>query len=117
MNYFYFLKIVITVIFITAISEVSKKSSIIAAVMASLPVISIIAMMWIYIDTKDIEKISLLSKQLSWMVLPSLIFFISLPIFLKHGFSFYSGLTSSMILTATGYCAMILIIKQIGFKI
>lgn len=85
--------------------------------MASLPVISIIAMMWIYIDTKDIEKISLLSKQLSWMVLPSLIFFISLPIFLKHGFSFYSGLTSSMILTATGYCAMILIIKQIGFKI
>jgi len=114
---YYILKIAITVLLIMAISEVSKKSSLIAAILASLPVISLIAMIWLYIDTKDIEKVSILSTQIAWMVLPSLVFFISLPILLKNGFQFYLSLFVSMALTAVSYFLLLFALKQVGLKL
>lgn len=116
MNY-YILKIAISLLLIVAISEMSKKSSLIAAIFASLPVISVIAMVWLYIDTKDIEKVSILSTQISWMVIPSLIFFITLPILLKNGLGFYLSLFASMALTAIGYFILLFVLRQFGLEL
>jgi len=113
---YYVLKIAISVLLIVAISELSKKSSLIAAVLASLPLISVIAMVWLYIDTRDIVKVSMLSTQIAWMVLPSLVFFISLPILLKQGLGFYLSLLSSIILTAISYFLMLFVFKQFDLK-
>lgn len=114
---YYILKITITVLLIMVISEVCKKNSLIAAILASLPIISIMAMVWLYIDTKDIEKISVLSTQIAWMVFPSLVFFISLPILLKNGLEFYVSLFTSMALTAVSYFLLLVALKQLGLKL
>lgn len=114
---YYLLKIAISALLIVAISEVSKKSSLLGAVLASLPVISVMAMVWLYLDTGDTEKVSFLSTQIAWMVLPSLAFFISLPVLLKNGFGFSLSLFASLALTAAGYFLMIFILKQFGLKL
>ena len=69
---YYILKFTISALLIVAISEVSKRYSLAAGILASLPIISILAMIWLYVDTNSIQKVSKLSTSIFWMVLPSL---------------------------------------------
>jgi hypothetical protein len=46
-------------------------------------------MMWLYIDTKDANKVSALASSVFWLVLPFLALFLILPPLLKHGLNFY----------------------------
>jgi len=107
-------KLLITSLLIVAISEISKRSSLIGALLASLPFISVFAMVWLYIDTKDIEKVSDLASSVFWLVLPSLAFFISLPLLLKRGLDFYLSMGLSMLLTAGCYFLLIKILLRFG---
>ena len=61
MNY-YILKITITTLLIVLISEIAKRSSFVGAVLASVPLVSVLAMLWLYVDTEDISKVSALSS-------------------------------------------------------
>ncbi|MEH6455946.1 MAG: DUF3147 family protein [Cocleimonas sp.] len=116
MNY-YIIKIVITTILIVAISEISKRSSLIGAILASVPLVSVIAMIWLYQDTKDISKISELSFGIFWLVIPSLALFLSLPVLLKQGINFYLSLVISITITVACYYLMIIGLKQFGIKL
>jgi uncharacterized membrane protein (GlpM family) len=80
---YYLIKIAVTTLLIVVISEVSKRSSFVGALLASIPLISVVAMIWLYVDTKDVQKVSDLATGVFWLVIPSLVLFISLPILLK----------------------------------
>ena len=114
---YYTLKIVVTTILIVAISEIAKRSTLIGAILASIPLVSVLAMMWLYIDTKDIQKISALSTSIFWLVIPSLLLFITLPLLLKHGINFYISISVSMGVTALCYWATISVLQYFGIKI
>ncbi len=116
MNY-YLIKIVITTILIVAISEISKRSTLFGAILASVPLVSVLAMIWLYQDTKDISKISELSIGVFWLVLPSLALFVSLPMLLKQGINFYLSLLISIVITVACYYLMIAGLKHFGIKI
>ena len=113
---YYIFKIGMTTCLVILISEVAKRSSLVGAILASVPVISIMAILWLYIETQDVEKISALSTNVFWLVLPSLVFFIALPILLKNDIHFYLSLFISAVMTVAGYWLMIWIINQVGFK-
>lgn len=67
---YYIFKIVITTILIVVISEISKRSSLMGSVLASIPLVSVLAMVWLYVDTKDIEKSLLYPRAYSgWLYL------------------------------------------------
>ena len=110
------LKVIITSVLIVAISELSKRSSLLGALLASLPLTSVLAMLWLYIDTKDVAKVSGLANSIFWLVIPSLVFFISLPILLKKGLNFYLSMGLSMSMTAGCYCLMIVLLMRFGIK-
>lgn len=111
------IKIIITSLLIVAISELSKRNSLIGALLASLPLISVLAMFWLYLDTKDVGKVADLATSVFWLVIPSLIFFISLPILLKNGLNFYLSMGLSMSVTAGCYFLMITILTRYGIKL
>ena len=50
---YYLVKIAVTTGLIVIISEVAKRSSLVGAILASIPLVSVLAMIWLYIDTKD----------------------------------------------------------------
>ena len=56
-----FLKILLTALIVVAISEISRRSTIIAGILASIPLTSLLAIIWIYFDTNDLENIKNLS--------------------------------------------------------
>ena len=111
------LKVAITAILVVAISEISKRSSLIGAILASVPIVSVLAMVWLYQDTKDINKISELSMGIFWLVIPSLALFIALPLLLKQGVNFYLSLIISIGITATCYYLMVMMLEQFGIKL
>jgi len=110
-------KLVITAVLIVAISEISKRSSFIGAILASIPLVSVLAMVWLYQDTKDVTKISELSISIFWLVLPSLALFVALPLLLKQGLNFYLSLLVSIGITGTCYYLMIIVLQQLGIKL
>ena len=77
------IKIIVSALIIAGVSELGKKYTPVAAILAALPLTSILAIIWLYRDTKDVEKVSNLSTGIFWAVLPSLLFF--LPFLLKSG--------------------------------
>ena len=114
---YYLIKISVTVILVIVISEVAKRSSLIGGVLASIPIISVLAILWLYIDTQDIEKVSSLASSVFWLVIPSLTLFISLPLLLKSGLGFYTSLTLSIGITIIAYFIMITLLKQFGITL
>jgi hypothetical protein len=114
---YYAAKIAITTLLIVLISEIAKRSSFWGAVLASIPLISVLAMIWLYVDTKDIAKISALSTSVFWLVLPSLVLFIILPLLLKQGLHFYLSLSVSLIVTVVCYWGMLTVLGRYGIKL
>ncbi|HEY5683241.1 MAG TPA: DUF3147 family protein [Sulfuricaulis sp.] len=114
---YYIIKIAITTILIVLISEIAKRSSFAGAILASIPLISVLAMIWLYIDTKDVSKVSALSSSVFWLVLPSLMLFIALPLLLKNGFDFYVSMIVSLGLTVFSYWLMILVLGHFGIEL
>ncbi len=114
---YYIIKIVITTLLVVIISEISKRSSFIGAILASVPLISVLAMVWLYIDTENIEKVNTLAKSIFWLVIPSLALFISLPLLLKNGINFYISMTLSIIITILCYWLMVSALGHFGIKL
>jgi hypothetical protein len=110
------LKVAISALLIVAVSEISKRYSLAAGILASLPIVSVLAMIWLYIDTSSIEKVSQLSTSIFWMVLPSLSLFIMLPLLLKSRVPFYPALIASSVVMVLLYCLMIVILKKLGMS-
>lgn len=111
------IKVIITALLIVAISEVSKRSSFLGAVLASVPLVSVLAMIWLYIDTRDAEKIATLSTSIFWLVIPSLVLFIALPLMLRNGIHFVVSLPVSVGLTIGAYFLTVLVLKKAGIEI
>ena len=114
---YYIIKILISAVLITAISEISKKSSLIGGILASVPLVSVLAMIWLYIDTRSSEKISQFSTSVFWLVIPSLSLFLILPVLLKMKMNFYIALPISTIVMIICYYLMIFILGKFGIKI
>lgn len=113
----YIIKVALSAILIVAVSEASKKSSLIGGILASVPLLSVLAMIWLYIDTKDIQKVSQLSTSVFWLVIPSLSLFIVLPVLLKMKIDFYLALTISLIIMVLLYYIMIFLLGKFGIHL
>ncbi|MBI5412706.1 DUF3147 family protein [Candidatus Peregrinibacteria bacterium] len=112
----YLIKTIITALVVVGIAEIGKKFSPIAAILASLPLTSILAMIWLYMDTKDFQKVIDLSSNIFWAVLPSLIFFLVLPLLLKNGFKFGIAMVLSTVIMFVAYSIYVIILQKVGIK-
>jgi uncharacterized membrane protein (GlpM family) len=111
------LKVIITALVVVGISEIGKRFSFAAGILASLPLTSILAFIWLYQDTKNSSEIIELSYVIFWMVIPSLFFFIALPFLLKIGWKFYPAILTSSVLMFGVYSIYTVVLKKFGVKI
>lgn len=111
------IKIIITTALIIAISEIAKRSTLAGAVLASIPLISVLAMFWLYGETKDVTRVSTLATSVFWLILPSLALFVTLPLLLKQGFGFYLSITISIGVTIICYFLMVSVLHYFGIQL
>ena len=111
------IKILISAILIALISEVSKRSTFFGAVLASIPLVSVMAMIWLYIDTNDSLQVVQLSKGIFWLVIPSLVLFITFPFFIRLEFSFYTALSAAIFVMVVTYFITIAVLEKFDIHI
>jgi len=114
---YYLVKIAFTTVLVVVISEIAKRSTLAGAILASIPLISVLAMLWLYIDTKDADRVSNFASSVFWLVLPSLALFIALPLLLKQGLNFYLSMAVSVGVTVACYFLMIAVLGHFGVKL
>jgi len=114
---YYATKILVTTVLVVLIAEIAKRSSFAGALLASIPLVSVLAMVWLYIDTKDVTKVSALSTSVFWLVLPSLVLFVILPLLLHRGMNFYLSLGVAIAITVASYAALIVAAGRFGLRL
>lgn len=96
----YLLKTLIAAIVIVLTTELSKRSTSLAALLLALPIVSVTSFIWIYVETQDKIKIAELSSQTFWYVIPSLPMFLLFSWLLRHNVNFFIALLACCALTA-----------------
>jgi uncharacterized membrane protein (GlpM family) len=96
-------KTLISALVIVAVGEISKRSTSIAALLISLPLTSILAMIWMHHEKASPESLAQLSMSIFWLVIPSLFFFVAFYWLTKYGLRFYPTLLISAVSTTAVY--------------
>jgi hypothetical protein len=110
-------KALISVILIAIVSEIAKRSPAFGALIVSLPLVSLMAILWLWHDTGDTSRIADHAEATFWYVLPSLPMFLALPLMLRHGVGFGWALFASCVLTVVLYLLAVVIAARFGVRI
>lgn len=111
------LKALISGAIIAGASEMSKRSPLSGAILLSVPLTSLLTAIWLYIETKDNNKIADMLGNVFWAHIPTLLFFILCPIMLREGFNFWLSLGVSLAVTAAGFFVYAYILNLFGIRI
>ena len=111
-------KILLSALLIYAVGEFAKRSSLFGAIIASLPIISILAMIWLWHDTHDAIRIARLSRGIFWLVLPSLVLFALLPpLLLRWNLAFSLALGIASGATVVCYFTLFVVLTWLHVEI
>jgi hypothetical protein len=112
----YIVKVVLTVLVVIAVAETAKRSSLWGAVLASLPLTSLLAFVWLYVDTGNTQQIADLARSIFWLVLASLPLFAILPFLLGAGWHFWPSLAVSCVVTIAAYFVLVWLLQRAGVQ-
>jgi hypothetical protein len=99
----FLLKVVVSAFIVAAAAELARRSTVAGALLASLPLTSILAMIWLWRDGAPPPQIADFAGNILWFVLPSLLLFIVTPLMLRAGYGFWVGLGAGCAATVVGY--------------
>ncbi len=113
----YVVKILISATLIVLISELAKKSAHLGAIVGSLPLVSLIAITWMFYESNgDIKRMQDYSIGVFWYVLPSLVFFLLFPACLNK-LPFWGSMLIASAATFLAYLAMVWGLGKFGMKL
>src|SRR3569623_1087043 len=102
---------------IAAISEIGKRLPATAAIVASLPLVSVLGMIFLWHAKPDSENMAIHAQATFWYVLPSLPMFLLIPVLLRSGWSFWLALAVGCVLTVVLYLAMVAVGQRLGLRL
>lgn len=111
------IKAAISGVIIALVSEVAKRNPGFGALIASLPLISVLGMVWLWRDKPDAANMAAHVEATFWFVLPSLPMFLLMPLLLRNGVNFWISLAIGCVLTVALYLGMTLLGSRIGLKL
>jgi hypothetical protein len=111
------LKALLSGVIIMAVSEIAKRSPAFGALVASLPLVSVLAIIWLWRDTGDTARIANHAEATFWYVLPSLPMFLAFPYMLRQGVGFWVALVAACALTVVLYFLTVLLAARFGVKL
>jgi hypothetical protein len=101
-------------VIIAIASEVARRAPTLGALILSLPLVSILAFVWLWRDTGDAERIAALAESTFWYVLPTLPMFLVMPALLRHGVGFWPTLLACCALTFALYLVTVWLLGKFG---
>lgn len=114
---YFILKAALSGLLIAFISEVSRRFPGFGGLIASLPLISLLAIIWLWRDTGgDAAQVAAHARATLWYVIPSLPFFLILPSLLERHTNFWLALTVASLVTVALYAAAVWVVGRFGIQ-
>ena len=111
------IKAALSGLLIAIISEVAKRYPGFGGLIASLPLVSVLGMIWLWRDRPDEANMADHAEGTFWFVLPSLPMFLLMPAMLRNGFGFWVSLAAGCALTVFLYSAMLWVGPRFGLRL
>jgi len=102
---------------VAAVSEIARRYPGWGGLVASLPLTSLLAMIWLFRDTQDAERVAELSVGTFWFFLPSIPLFLVLPQLIRSGIGFWASMAIVVAGTLALYALMFWAAPRLGFKL
>jgi len=112
-----FIKAAVSGVIVAAVSEIARRYPGWGGLVASLPLTSLLAMLWLWRDTHDSTRIAELSVSTMWFFLPSIPLFIVLPLLLRSGLAFWAAMALVVAGTLALYALMFWAAPRLGLKL
>ena len=113
---FILIKLLVTSGIIVLITELVKISGKLGAFIAALPTVTILVLIWMYIEGQPQEKISNHAWFTLWYVIPTLPMFMVFP-YLYTKFSFWAALLFASILTLLCFAVFVFLVRRFGIEL
>jgi hypothetical protein len=111
------IKAALSGVIIAVASEVARRWPGWGALIVSLPLVSVLAMIWLWRDTRDPVRLAAHAEATFWFVLPSLPMFLLVPLLLRQGSPFWLALAAGCVMTMVLYLAMIALGPRLGLRL
>ena len=110
-------KAAISGVLVALISEIARRNPGAGGLLASLPLVSVLGMIWLWRDSQDVAGMAAHAEATFWFVLPSLPMFLLIPWLLRSGAGFWPALAAGCVLTMLLYGGMIALGPRFGIRI
>jgi len=114
---YFILKAAISGVLVALVSEVARRFPGWGGLLASLPVVSLLAMIWTWRDSGDALKVAALSQSTFWFVVPSLPLFLIIPALIRGGIGFWAAIGIACAITLALYAAFFWIAPRLGIML
>ncbi len=111
------IKAALSGIIVAAVSQIAKRYPGIGGLIASLPLVSVLGMIWLWNDTHDPDRMAAHVSATLWFIAPSVPMFVLIPLLLKRGVTFWPSLAAGCLLTISLYTLMIWAAPRFGVKL
>ena len=110
-------KALISGLIVAAASEVARRWPGLGGLIVSLPLVSLLAMIWLWRDTGDPQRVAELSVSTFWFFLPSMPMFLALPALLRSGLGFWPALALAVGMTVGLYALTFALAPRVGLRV
>ncbi|HEY1081371.1 MAG TPA: DUF3147 family protein [Prosthecobacter sp.] len=114
---YYFIKLFLSAGVIVTVTEIAKRNNAAASIIHSLPLTSLLAFIWLYVETKDSALIGRHASGTFWFVLPTLPMFLVMPWLIKKLGGFWPALATGVVLTVVLYFLTMRLLKTAGVQL
>ena len=112
---------IVTKYFLTAavvvlVSELAKRSDKLGGLIAALPMVTVLTLIWLYVEKQSPEKIANHAWYTFWYVIPTLPMFLVFPVLLPR-IGFWPALLACVVLTAILFGLFALVMRRFGVEL
>lgn len=113
----FIVKAVVSGLIVALVSTIARRYPGWGGLLASLPLVSVLAMLWLYGETREPERVAALASSTFWFILPSLPMFLVIPWMIRSGWSFAATMAVAIGLTLLLYAAMNWLAPRVGIAL
>lgn len=109
-------KYLITAAVVVLVSELAKRNDKLGAFVAALPLVTVLVLIWLYVEQQPQEKIANHAWYTFWYVLPTLPMFLAFPALLPR-LGFWLTLLASVVITVICFGLFTLVLRRFGIHL
>ncbi|HEX9183435.1 MAG TPA: DUF3147 family protein [Burkholderiales bacterium] len=109
-------KYAITAAVVVLVSEAAKRSDKLGGFIAALPLVTVLALIWLYVENQPPQKLANHAWYTFWYVLPTLPMFLVFPALLPR-LGFWLTLLACVVLTIVCFGLLAVALKQFGIEL